>query len=174
VLRGLFDLEPDISSAARAAASALKAEPRFAGSMRGLRQELTSRDPLRRSLAARALGVLHDREGVEGLINLTGSDDALCAQSAAEALREITRASFGTQQRAWTGWWAKARERRRVEWLVDALESNEFDSRLSSIDELTRTLGDNLGFLADASDAERAGAVHRWRTLLAEQPALEV
>jgi hypothetical protein len=174
VLRGLFDLEPDISSAARAAATSLKNEPRFVGSMKGLRQELTSRDPLRRSLAARALGVLHDREGVEGLINLTGSDDALCAQSAAEALREITRAAFGTQQRQWTAWWAQAREKRRVEWLVDALESTEFDSRLSSIDELTRTLGDNLGYLADASDSERAGAVHRWRELINEQPTLDV
>ncbi len=174
VLRGLFDLEPDISSAARAASTSLRLEPKFVTSMKGLRQELTSRDPLRRSLAARALGVMHDREGVEGLINLTGSDDALCAQSAAEALREITRASFGTQQRQWTSWWAQAREKRRVEWLVDALESSEFDVRLSSIDELTRTLGDNLGYLADGTDDERAGAVHRWRELLTDQPQLEV
>jgi len=174
VLRGLFDLEPDISSAARAAASALKNEPHFVSSMKGLRQELTSRDPLRRSLAARALGVLHDRDAVEGLINLAGSDDALCATSAAEALKEITRASFGTQQRQWTSWWAQAREKRRIEWLVDALESTDFDSRLASIDELTRTLGDNLGFLADAPEAERAGAVHRWREYVAGQPALDV
>jgi hypothetical protein len=118
--------------------------------------------------------VLHDRDAVEGLINLAGSDDALCAQSAAEALREITRASFGTQQRQWTSWWAQAREKRRVEWLVDALESSDFDSRLSSIDELTRTLGDNLGFLADGPEGERAGAVHRWREYLAEQPTLDV
>src|SRR5258706_1758620 len=75
VLRGLFDLEPDISSAARAAAPSLKADARFASSMRGLRQELASRDPLRRSLAARALGRLRDRESVDVLINMTGSDD---------------------------------------------------------------------------------------------------
>lgn len=174
VLRGLFDLEPDISSAARAAATALKTEPTFQASMKGLRQELTSRDPLRRSLAARALGMLHDRDAVEGLINLAGSDDALCATSAAEALKEITRASFGTQQRQWTSWWAQAREKRRIEWLVDALESPDFDARLSSIDELTRTLGDNLGFLADAPEQERSGAVHRWREYLAEQPTLDV
>ncbi|MBK7859084.1 MAG: FrgA protein [Archangiaceae bacterium] len=174
VLRGLFDLEPDISSAARAAATALKGQSHFVSSMKGLRQELTARDPLRRSLAARALGVLHDRDAIEGLINLAGSDDALCAQSAAEALKEITRASFGTQQRQWTSWWAQAREKRRVEWLVDALESADFDSRLSSIDELTRTLGDNLGYLADGPEGERGAAVHRWREYLADQPQLEV
>ena len=39
-------------------------------SMRGLRQELASRDPLRRSLAARALGAMHDREAIDGLIGL--------------------------------------------------------------------------------------------------------
>jgi hypothetical protein len=32
--------------------------------------------------AARALGVLHDRASVEGLIGLTSSDDALVAQAA--------------------------------------------------------------------------------------------
>src|SRR5205085_1877890 len=55
LLRALFDLEPDISSAARAAARAFRRVPRFDSSMRDLRQELTSIDPLRRSLAARAL-----------------------------------------------------------------------------------------------------------------------
>ena len=66
-----------------------------------LRRELASTDPLRRSLAARALGVLHDREAIDGLINLTGSDDELVATAAAEALKEITRANFGPQPRAW-------------------------------------------------------------------------
>lgn len=174
VLRGLFDLEPDISSAARAAATALKHEPKFADALTSLRQELLARDPLRRSLAARALGVLHDRESIDTLINLSGSDDALCAQSAAEALKEITRAAFGTQPRQWSSWWAQARDRRRADWLVDALESGDFDSRLSAIDELTRVLGDNLGYLADAEEAERGAAVHRWREFLAEQPQLEV
>ncbi len=40
------------------------------------------------------LGVLHDRESIEGLINLIGSDDGLCAQDATEALNEITRAGL--------------------------------------------------------------------------------
>ncbi len=162
VLRGLFDLEPDISSAARVAASALKHLPRFDAAMWNLRQELTNRDPLRRSLAARALGTLHDRESIEGLINLTGSDDEMCAEAAAEALREITRATFGRQPRQWTAWWAENRTRRRADWLVAALRHKELDVRLVAIEELGRALNDTLGYYADAPEADREAAVRRW------------
>jgi HEAT repeat protein len=162
VLRGLFDLEPDISSAARVASSALKHLPRFDAAMKDLRQELTSRDPLRRSLTARALGSLHDRDSIEGLINLTGSDDEMCAQAAAEALREITRATFGLNPRQWQGWWAENRTRRRADWLVAALRHKELDVRLAAIEELSRALNDTLGYYADAAEAEREVAVRRW------------
>jgi HEAT repeat protein len=162
VLRGLFDFEPDISSAARVAASALKHLPRFDAAMKDLRQELASRDPLRRSLAARALGSLHDRDAIEGLINLTGSDDEMCAQAAAEALREITRATFGLNPRQWQGWWAENRTRRRADWLVTALRHKELDVRLAAIEELSRALNDTLGYYADASEADREAAARRW------------
>jgi HEAT repeat protein len=162
VLRGLFDFEPDISSAARVAASALKHLPRFDTAMKDLRQELASRDPLRRSLAARALGSLHDRDAIEGLINLTGSDDEMCAQAAAEALREITRATFGLNPRQWQGWWAENRTRRRADWLVTALRHKELDVRLAAIEELGRALNDTLGYYADAAEADREAAARRW------------
>ncbi|WP_436627703.1 HEAT repeat domain-containing protein, partial [Corallococcus exiguus] len=164
VLRGLFDMEPDISSAARVAAAALKHLPRLDASLRDLRQELASRDALRRSLAARALGTLHDRDAIEGLINLTGSDDAMCAQAAAEALREVTRATLGLQPRQWSAWWAENRSRRRADWLVAALRHRELDVRLAAIEELSRALHDTLGYYADAPDAEREAAVRRWES----------
>ncbi len=88
VLRGLFDGDPDVASAARAAATALRRLPRFQAALPDLRQELVAKEPERRALAARALGMLHDRPSVEGLIGLTGSDDAVAAQAAAEALIE--------------------------------------------------------------------------------------
>jgi hypothetical protein len=162
VLRGLFDLEPDISSAARVAASALKHLPRLDAAMRELRQELGSRDAMRRSLAARALGTLHDREAIEALIQLTGSDDEMCAQAGAEALREVTRATFGQSPRQWTQWWADNRSRRRADWLVTALRHRELDVRLAAIEELSRALNDTLGYYADAPEAERELAVRRW------------
>lgn len=174
VLRGLFDYEPDISSAARAAAAALRLLPHFQSRLPMLRQELVSSDMLRRSLAARALGVLHDRASIEGLINLTGSEDELCAQSAGDALKEITRAGFGTNPSAWTAWWARARDLRRIEWLVEALVADDFDLRLAAIEELSRTFGDNYGFFADGPDAEREGAVSRWQAIVASRSDLDI
>jgi hypothetical protein len=166
VLRGLFDLQPEISSAARAAATALRGLPRFESSIQSIRQELASKDSLRRSLAARALGALHDRESIDGLIGLTSSEDQLCAQAAAEALREITRASFGTNSRQWTSWWAENRDRRRPEWLVVALRHKDFDLRLCAIQELAQAFDDNLGYFADAPPMERLAAVKRWEALI--------
>jgi hypothetical protein len=174
VLRGLFDLEPDISSAARAAATSLRYLPTFQSRMHELRRELGATDPLRRSLAARALGVLHDREGVDGLINLTGSEDELVATSAAEALKEITRANFGTQPSAWTAWYARARSQRRIEWLVDALATDDFDLRLSAIEELSRTFGDNYGYFADGPSSERLAALEQWQSVVSSRPDLDV
>lgn len=173
VLRGIFDFEPDISSAARAAAAALRKVPRFRDAMKDLRQELAASDTIRRSLAARALGVLHDREAVDGLINLTGSDDELCAQAAAEALREITRASFGPDMRSWTAWWAENRTRSRGEWLVAALRHPELDVRLSAIEELSRVGNDNYGYFADANPRDREGAIKKWEAALTHNPRLK-
>ncbi len=166
VLRGLFDLEPDISSAARVAATTLRRLPRFDAAMRQLRQELTATDTLRRSLAARALGVLHDRQSIDGLIGLTASEDQLCAQAAGEALKEITKATFGTHARSWTMWWAENRSRKRVEWLVAGLHHKELDIRLACIEELSAATNDNLGYFADAPPTDRAAAIKRWEALL--------
>ncbi|MFZ5439400.1 MAG: FrgA protein [Myxococcota bacterium] len=174
VLRGLFDFEPDLSSAARAAAAALRLLPHFQSRLPALRKELASADTLRRSLAARALGVLHDRASIEGLINLTASDDELCAQSAGDALKEITRAGHGTNSAAWTAWWARARGLRRIEWLVEALDAEDFDLRLSAIEELSRTFGDNFGYFADGPESERGGAVARWKAVVASRRDLDL
>lgn len=168
VLEGLFDDEPDISSAARVAAAALKHLPRLDSAMKDLRQELGKPDPVRRSLAARALGALHDREAIEGLIQLVGSDDAMCAQAGAEALREVTRATYGMDTRAWRNWWTENRGKRRVDWLVAALRHTELDVRLAAIEELSRVQHDTLGFFADAAPNEREAAVRRWETAVNE------
>ncbi|XXF79207.1 FrgA protein [Myxococcaceae bacterium GXIMD 01537] len=168
VLRGLFDDEPDISSAARVAAASLKHLPRFDSAKKELRQELAGRDGMRRSLAARALGALHDRDSIEGLILVLGGDDEMCAQAASEALREIARGTFGTNVRQWNTWWVENRNRRRADWLVAALRHKELDVRLAALEELSRAINDTLGYLADAPEAEREAAVRRWEAAAAD------
>ncbi len=172
VLRGLFDADPDIASAARAAAGALRRVPRFASSMRDLRQELASPDTLRRSLAARAVGVLHDRDAVEALINLTGSDDGMCADAAAEALGELTGQAFGADQHAWTRWWAEHRTRSRAEWLVTALRHQDAGVRTRAFEELSRVLNDALGYDPEASATEREAALRRWEAAAVTDPRM--
>jgi HEAT repeat protein len=172
VLRGLFDLEPEIASAARASARKLRRLSRFESSMRGLRQELTALDPLRRSLAARALGALHDRDSVDGLIGLTASEDSLLAQAAVEALQEITRANFGTNPRAWSAWWAENRDRRRSEWLVAALSHRELELRHAALEELATVVGDSLGYEAEAPGHVRASGIERWMRALSNDARL--
>jgi HEAT repeat protein len=172
VMGALFDLDPDIASAARAAAPMFKDVPQFQAGLPWIREQLLAEDPLRRSLAARALGALHDRASIDPLIAICGWEDELSAQAAADALRLITRADYGQDPLGWSAWWAQNRERRRAEWLVDALEHEEFELRLEAIEELSRALHDNLGYFADGEPFERAGAVERWRAMLAQSPWL--
>jgi len=171
VQRGVFDPNPDVASAARIALAALKKLPQVDGILKGLRRELTASDSGRRALAARALGALHDRESIDGLIGLAGSENADCAQAASDALKEITKASCGTSARQWSLWWAENRERPRSQWLVAGLRHPELDVRLASIDELAAAFGDKLGYLADGPVVEREAAAHRWTAKLQKAEA---
>ena len=107
VLRGIFDSSRTSPRRPRRL-DPLKRVARFETAMKELRQELASEDAMRRSLAARALGMLHDRDAIEGHCNLTGTDDQMCANAAAEALRDITKGTFGPTA-AVDGWWAENR-----------------------------------------------------------------
>jgi hypothetical protein len=110
--------------------------------------------------------MLHDRASIEGLIGLTSSDDALSAQAAAEALIEITRASFGTSTHAWMAWWAENKTRRRVQWLLAALRNPEPWLRSVAAEELASALGDTLGYEGDAPERERSRSIARWEEAL--------
>jgi hypothetical protein len=168
VFRGAFDIEPDLSSAGRAALTSFKGVPGFDAALARLRQEMSAKTPMRRSLAARALGALHDRASVEALIQMTGSSDGLEAQAASEALRETTRANFGVKPQDWAEWWQSNRARRRAEWLVAALRHPELEIRQSSIEELAGGLRDSLGYHPEGRAEDREAAVQRWEAFLVQ------
>ena len=173
VMQALFDEEPDVSSAARAAATRFKDVAAFHAALPTLRDELFGADALRSSLAAKALGVLHDRASVEALITMTGHGDELCAQSAKEALLETTRHAEAATVHDWRAWWAAHQNERRIDWLLQALSSSDFDARLSSIEELSKLFGDNHGYFVNGPEQERAAAIAKWRKVVASRPDVE-
>ncbi len=166
--RALFDTEPDISSAARALAKHLQGVARFELVLADLRDELTSRNPLRKALAARGLGALRQRGSIDALIGLVGSEDRLCAQAAADALREMTKASCETNARQWMVWWAENRERDRIRWLLAGLRHADPETRRSSVEELAEAFGlgeERFGYFIHDSEAEREAAIRHWESL---------
>ena len=98
----------------------------------------------------------------------------LLAQSAAGALKDITRTSFGTDQLLWGQWWEEGQKHRRVEWLVEALMDGELETRQAAIEELARAFGESCGFSADGPEPERAEAVLKWRRLVVERREIEL
>lgn len=174
VYRSLFDPEPDVSSAARAAATALKKLPALKNCLSALRGELKGEDRTASGLAARALGAIHDRESVDQLIAMLSDGDPLVVQAAVDALQELSRASFGWDRNAWENWWEKARHQRRIEWLVESLATEAYEARLAAIAELSKVFSDNMGYFADASLDERIGAAQRWKDAVAARPDIEV
>jgi hypothetical protein len=166
--RALFDPEPDISSAARALAKHLQGIHRFDPVLDDLRDGLTSRSQPRRALAARGLGALHQLDSIDALIGLVGSEDRGCAQAAADALREMTKASCGTDARQWTAWWAVNRERDRIGWLLAGLRHADPEVRRSSVEELADAFGlgeERFGYFFHDSEAEQEAAIRHWESL---------
>ncbi|MGC4122583.1 MAG: HEAT repeat domain-containing protein [Myxococcales bacterium] len=141
--------------------------PGFADAVVRLRQGLGSKEPETAANAARALAPLHDLDAVPKLIELTAHEDRELAQAAADALREITKQTFGVNSGKWSAWWLKNGELPRAAWLVEALTHRELDIRIAAIDELVKVTADNLGFYADGPKAQRDEALLRWAEWLA-------
>ena len=58
--------------------------------------------------------------------------------------------------------------------MVDALASDDFDLRLSAIEELSRTFGDNYGYFADGPSAERMASLEQWQQLIGSRPDFDL
>ncbi len=174
VFASLLDADPQLSSAARAAAGALKQFQEWAKPKEALRQTLVSGDALQRGLAARALGALSDRQSLNLLIDALSDDDVLCADSALAALAEMTRTSFGLDASAWTDWLNHAQSKRRIEWLIDALSDERLEFRTAAIEELTAQFGSDGGYSPDGTEADRLGAVASWESFARTHPEIDV
>ncbi|OGQ18644.1 MAG: hypothetical protein A2138_24370 [Deltaproteobacteria bacterium RBG_16_71_12] len=96
---------------------------------------------------------------------LEGRDKAELADHVRLALRAITLRDFGVRPRGWERWWAKARKKSRVDWLLDGLDSDDRELRTIASLELTALAGDDFGYRPDADKRARqraAAAFARW------------
>lgn len=84
------------------------------------------------------------------------------AVAAHKALVALTKQDFGTGRRSWNGWWEKARDRHRIEWLLDALAHKRADLRLQAEEELRELTGVYFGYHFDLPERDREEARRRW------------
>jgi len=166
ILARVFDEEPRVRRAARAAARA------FADVHPSLiveRLELVAMDAAqsreRRSLAIEALGETREPAAVPALIRLLGDPDSDVATAVRGALTAITRQDFGGSSATakWQTWWDANRERHRLEWLIDALMHDHAALRAAAGEELKTTTKEYFGYYDDLPKRERERAQSRYR-----------
>ncbi|MCL2313719.1 MAG: hypothetical protein FWC28_00485, partial [Proteobacteria bacterium] len=174
VALALSHTDSHVASSARTALPHFKSLREWPHALLLIQHSLNVRDPLRRTLAAKAVVAAKDKGSIETLIKWTGDVDAWVAETAAWALQKLSCIHLGPSPNLWQRWWSRAQHERRVEWLVCALESESFEQRKQAIDELSCTVGDSFHFRADASEEERSLAVQCWKQFVAQNPNFEV
>jgi hypothetical protein len=82
-----------------------------------------------RRVVVEALAGMRAKPIVPILLELLRDEDARVVRTANRGLVDATGRSFGADLAAWEGWWATHRGRSRIEWLMEAIASNESDAR---------------------------------------------
>jgi hypothetical protein len=164
ILARVFDDEPRVRRAARAAARAFaEAHP----SIIVERLELVAMDGAehrdRRALAIDALGETREAQAVPALIRLLGDPDGEVAAAVRGALTAITRQDFAASPAKWQTWWDANRDRHRLEWLIDALMHDQAALRAAAGEELKTITKEYFGYYDDLPKRERERAQSRYR-----------
>jgi hypothetical protein len=113
--------------------------------------------------AREAIAALAERREVRAVPVLLGrlADEELAGEAHA-ALVTLARQDFGKTARGWQGWWDKARNRSRIEWLFEALGHKRSDLRLAASEELQAMTGAYFGYHFDLPERDREEARRRW------------
>lgn len=164
ILLRVFDEEPRVRRAARAAARAFaEAHPAILVE----RLELVAMDGGEskelRSLAIDALGETREALAVPALVPLLDDPDIAIKTAVRGALVTITRQDFGTSSQKWQTWWDQNRDRHRLEWLIDALMHDQAMLRASAGEELKTITKEYFGYYDDLPKRERERAQSRYR-----------
>ncbi|MBL0214417.1 MAG: hypothetical protein IPQ07_11070 [Myxococcales bacterium] len=125
------------------------------------RRALHSSDPEVVAAAAAAITELGDTESVTDLIGAVERGDR-AADHARRALVTLTAQDFGPSERKWRRWYDTARNRHRIEWLIEGLGHKEDPIREAAINDLRRLTGEYFGYHHDLPRREREAAAQRW------------
>lgn len=125
------------------------------------RRALHSSDPDVIAAASGALVALGDSEAIPDLIGVIERSDR-GGEHARRALTALTAQDFGASERKWRRWYETARQRHRVEWLIEGLSHKEDAIRENAINTLRRLTGEYFGYHHDLPRKERETSAERW------------
>jgi hypothetical protein len=156
----LFDQDAGVRGAAIEALSGYPRHER-SQSLARARRAVHSTDPQVVAHAANAIVALGDTESIGDLIGSLERGDR-SSDHVRKALIALTAQDFGTSEKKWRKWWAIARRKHRVAWMIDGLVHRDEAIRESSIQELRRLTGEYFGYHHDLPRKEREAAAERW------------
>jgi hypothetical protein len=116
-----------------------------------------------RRSAAHALGDLREQYAIPTLIALLDDEDHQVAGAAHQALVALTAQDFGPSRFRYTNWWETHSDAHRIEWLIDALTSENATLRRAAGEELKAVTKEYFGYYDDLPPQERAAAQGRYR-----------
>jgi hypothetical protein len=123
----------------------------------------------RRALAIETLGEIRAAGLLPSLIAALDDPSDTIVDAARRALLLIARQDFGPSVRDWTSWWEANREKRRVEWLIDALTHETPSLRRAAGDELKQITNEYFGYYDDLPPRDRERAQQKYREWWAEE-----
>ena len=125
------------------------------------RRAVHSNDPEVVSAATTAIVELRDTDAIPDLIGVIERTDR-GGDLARKALVALTAQDFGPSEKKWRRWFDGARNRHRIEWLIDALTHRDDAIRELAINDLRRLTGEYFGYHYDLPRRERDAAAQRW------------
>jgi hypothetical protein len=125
------------------------------------RRAVHASDPDIVAAASGALVALGDSESIPDLIGVIERSDR-GGEHARRALVALAAQDFGSSERKWRKWYETARQRHRIEWLIEGLGHKEDAIRENAIAVLRRLTGEYFGYHHDLPRKERDAAAERW------------
>ncbi len=163
-VRALFDAEPRVRGAGRAAVRVLgELYPTFAIERLARVLGEPQQDAVRKVITLQLLGELREAGAVTHLIGGLADPRPEVAAAARSSLILVARQDFGLHVAHWNDWHTQNRGRQRVEWLIDALGHPASGIRAAALEELVKLSRNAFGYEEEMSKRDRERVLQRFR-----------